>query len=274
MTIAFPPVTLPETAYRRSYFTGELLRLANVFADLLVRLAPRTYRSLSDKSPRSCYGALLDYLGDELFPVFYPFLDEDWWDNREGEDVAEMGYGYEAEAFGIPVEVFGLDEEDIMYVGSPALALAAYLCYPYGSINEHRPVIDDFTALKRFPELRKQYAGLFTVGHFDKAPRGRLWTPPWNALGLLSGYAQNNTGYRWLDYSHTSISEGGGYPPWALAEVRALAQEWKRIRPAFERLKALIAYIDERPNDRLPLLAGALCGEPQARLQISQPERG
>lgn len=144
----FPAILLPEVAIRRSYFTGELLRLANVFVDLLARLAPGVYRALADKSARGCYGALLDTLGDSLFPVFYPFFDEDW-DTPVQEDIGEMGYGSEAEAFGIPVEVFGLDEDDVFYGGLPAIALASYLCYSYNL--EHRPALDDFAALKKFP---------------------------------------------------------------------------------------------------------------------------
>lgn len=262
--IAFPSIALPGPAYRRSYFAHELARLVSVFPSLLAQLAPDVYRALKDKSAMGCYGSLLRYIDANLFPIF------DTWILDVIEDL-EIDPASEAEGFGIPVHVLGLDDEDLVYnIGSPSITLAYYLCWT--SSYSGRPALDTLAALEKFPEVRRQYQELFTVKHFHKPPRGRRWTPPWDALKLLCDYSQNGTGYRWLDYSHIMVEEVGGYPPWHIDEIRALAREWKRTQPVWERLKAIIEHVDARPTERLPLLGGALCGEKQARLQISQPE--
>ncbi len=260
-------MTLPETALRRSWVVQQLQCYCNPFAILLAQLAPKRWEKMVGENTLAIYYALLETCGS-LFPIFDPFFYADE-DPTEGDPIEERL------EFGIPIDLLGLNDDEIIYGASPTFGFIGYLMdQPEGREQPHEFPRDVGESWKNITELRPFY-GVTIESKWIHAPRGREWRGVWNPMTALAEYVMHDTGNWMLDVSNQSAAEDyleGGYPPWTIEDVRNCEREYQRAKPILKTIETLRAYVDERPSERLPLLAAALTGDKAARFQLSQPK--
>ncbi len=254
-------ITLPKTAVRISWLLRQVDVRYGTFARLLSKLDPKFPIDYS-KGSHSAYYALLKYL-DTQFPTFDPVFeqpdDEDDWDCL-----------YEMEEFGIPVQFYGRDydmrEGDAAHA---AFAAVEWFCAYDRQHGHWSAEIEHWAALCKIGGIK----------HFEKIPhkpdaiklgRGWTWAGVWAGLPDLVRYAQSETGMWFLDHSDLDVMESGGfYPRWSVGEVRAIASEWKRAKPVWERIKALADTIDADREQYVPLVLRVLSGDLEAREMVT-----
>lgn len=259
----------------RRTWLAETLRASgytSVFARLLRELAPERLARCQDVE--AIYRELLAHIG-ALFPVYTP--DYDWWEEMWGEAVDEDGdettydFEYHAFDFGIPVNVRGLDDQDVLASEHcpPALALGYAL-----SRSHLLPAGDSLLppALRPFSRLE---IGLL-LGSRDAAtpepPHGRRWARAWAGLPDFWDYVNAHTGCAFLDYSDGDLAEGIVNPPWDLDEIHNLADDWRRGAPIWQHVKVLVDYVG-KSQARLLDLGRLLTGDEAARRRLSAPQR-
>lgn len=264
----FAAVTLPETAWRRSWIVGQLQRYCNPFAVLLAQLAPKQWARVANENTMAVYYELL-YVCNELFPVYdaYFYADEDPTEGDPLQARLEMG---------IPLDLLGLNEDEIEYGHSPTFGFLGYLMEPVeGRKQPHAFPRGLGESWRRLAELQPLY-GRYIERKWANAPRGREWCGVWKNITALAGYVMHDTGNWMLDVSNQAASEDygeGGYPPWTIEDIRNCEREYKHAQPLLKSIMALRDYVDERPGERLPLLAAALTGDREVRRQLSRPKR-
>jgi hypothetical protein len=247
---------------RKSWLIQQADIRCNWFARLLARLDPK-WPVAQQMGRLSAYYALLRYLDEHCFPVFYPEF-EDWGD---GPDFSPLDAAWE---MGIPVDVCGREYDDRF--GSHHAAYSAvewFFANKSGYEGSHGQSLNNFPALKMLPiaDLARQPLN----ASFDRLGRGWQWRAPWEGLRDLVNYCTAATGHSILDYSHMDINESGGYyPRWSLGEIRAITAEWRRAKPKWERIMRLADYIDEQPLSRVPLMLRVLTGDADARASLSE----
>ncbi len=251
-TFQAPPV-------RRSWVAD---RLSGVvagahFAQLLHRLAPEHWRNLRARAPETVFAALLTWCS-RRFPVFDPLMD--------GEPFGQCYFHMH-----IPIQAFSVDPyEDSL--GSPAVALCmamtptdSALWYDNLNLNDLECLHDYLDGLPR------------GIEHGAALPyaiaRQRVWRAPWHGLWDLWAFAHHATGYLFLDETDLSMQESESFPEWELAEIHYLVRHWRQAKPVWKRIRALAEYVDQQPEQRLPLLAGALMRDPQTLAQLTAPRR-
>jgi hypothetical protein len=268
-----PPVVMPAAVVlpiaaalplRRSWLARALHQIDNEFAQLLRELVPGAVVEIGD--PLNAYWALLDHLST-LFPVYEPATD--FWEettdeeNAQGENTSVVDQAlYE----GIPVKVLGLSFDDARHYAHPALMLAAYLC---SDCREALPrKLEDIPGLEPILE-RKLCQSPLAVN----APRGRQWSGAWVGLPDLVAYVRHETGCSILDYGEDDYADGMEQPEWDIDEIRGLIADWKRGKPMWARIEALVSYIGKDRGSLLDL-GRLLTGDPDTRRALSTPKRG
>ncbi len=263
--IAARPIAVPR-ALRPSWLSERLSELAGMamFGTLLVQLAPRTYAGMRDKTPLGCFVALCNHL-DTLFPV-----------NSYGVEVAAEGVLMgdstlqDIFAWGIPVDVHGFD--DGRDYGDPPSSPADCVCLCFGSpSNFQQDSTTDYAVYSTLDDYREGLPAPRVVDPRKlKPPRGRKWLPPWDGLLDLFAYVHHATGYDMLDLTGDDLAEmAAEMPPWNLDEIKSLAKSWAECKAILDRAEKLRQYIDAQPEERLPLLAGALAGDREALREIT-----
>jgi hypothetical protein len=266
--VRFAAVTLPETALRRSWLVAQLQRYCHPFAVLLAQLAPRRWTGLAGENTQAIYYALMEVCG-RRFSIWYPefYADED---PTEGDPIEERLQ------MGIPVDLLGLGDDEIEYGKSPTYGFIGYLMEnPEGRRNPQTFPLVLGEPWKHLAELQPFY-GKHIESKWSHAPRGREWRGVWRGITLLAQYVMHDTGNWMLDVSNQEALEDyndQGNPPWTLEDVLNCEREYKRAKPIIKAIEQLRAYVDERPGERLPLLAAALTGDAVVRRQLSRPKR-
>jgi hypothetical protein len=261
-------VTLPATALRRSWIAAQLQHYCNPFAVLLAQLAPKRWARIAGENTLALYYELLAVCSD-LFPVFEAmfYADDDPTDGDPIEERLEMG---------IPIDLLGLNDDEIEYGTSPTYGFIGYLMEPLEGRRQPREFPHGLgECWKKIAELQPLY-DMYIERKWAHAPRGREWCGAWKPITALAGYVMHDTGNWMLDVSNQEASEDYGecsYPPWTIEDIRNCEREYKRAKPVLKSILALRAYVDERPGERLPLLAAALTGDRDVRMQLSQPKR-
>lgn len=249
MTLAFPLPTIPANALSRSFIAdcANGIGYGMQWHKMLKQFAPAKARTVSPYQPLACYSALCDHIAAELFPLFSVAID----DLDVRDDRIEYAWDY-----GIPAEVCGLSYQDLSdgILRAPVSLVAAFVVKDYES------------------DSLDEYSGALERGfHFSfKPPRGREWIAPWGDVNLLLDYISNNTGFAFLDWSHDAIVDGGDYPRWNIGEIKGLAADWKKAKPYWDRIVALINYLDHKKN--LRLLADLLSGDKATLAQVTKPK--
>jgi len=257
----FTPITLPPTAVRRSWLLQQADTRCNAFARLLAKLDPK-WPVEQAHGRLSAYYALLNYLDQRCFPVFFPEF-EDWSD--------EPNYTPIDSAFelGIPVDVHGREFDDRF--GSHLIAYAAvewFFANKSDYEGSHARDFHNYPALNLLPIT--EFASRPLVADFHRLGRSWAWRAPWDGLRDLVDYCTASTGNSILDYSHMDINESGGYyPRWSLGEIRGLTAEWRHGQPKWDRIDRLASYIDEQPLARVPLMLRVLTGDADAKSEIT-----
>jgi hypothetical protein len=70
---------------------------------------------------------------------------------------------------------------------------------------------------------------------------------PLDALPDLIEMLEQTCGNFWLDVGELSLAEGGGYPLWSVEEVTWLAGEWRKAKPAMDRIQRLLDWRNKGP---------------------------
>jgi hypothetical protein len=269
--IHFQAIALPGLAYRRSYFAEAILRQTSTFVRLLCQLAPDRYARLQDKSPMSVYWELLNCCGT-LFPTFEPDFDDYFDEGSEPE--TEYDIAAEAEQFGIPLDLQGVNDDDLVTGSSPTLCFIAYLSDigPRTSVKELGEGTGE--SFRHIETLEPFFDRELESFNCAQPPRGREWAGDWRNITDLVNYVQHNTDLMLIDNSDQLMWESGeGYGPWNMEHIRYYTECWKAAEPVFDRITALRKWIDARPENRLPLLAAAITGDKFIRRQLSQPKK-
>jgi len=270
---AFPVPNLAalprEMTYRPSAIAERMTEKAGwlTFGSLLRQIAFPVYDALRDKSPYVCYLALLHHIEDKLFPIYY--VDEDWLElnGEEGEDPILY-----LEQDGIPIRLMGVDP----YFDGPndieSPAVAACLCFRSwdGCHASMTPAVFDCLADVR-DEF--QFPDPFPIVAVNqvKTPRGRKWIGPWDGLRDLYAYCHSSTGSVFLDNAMSAHFEGAENPRWDPDEIKGLARDWAYARPIVERINVMRDYLDERPVERVPLMARILSRDREALREVTYP---
>lgn len=259
-----PVVTLPATAYRRTWFADRLKDAAGrgVFGRLLAQVAPRVYAQLRDRHPFACYWALIAYVDACLFPLAPWIIDDIEFDPDEGSEDDVLAALVDR---GIVPGTEGVDPDDDG-VDSPALALCLRLTTDAHALE----VLDDFDLADLWLTARP-----LSPRHRVRPPRGRVWRKPWQGLNDLFAWATSSSGNAFVDLSLTQVQESYSLDAWTLENVRVITRTWQRAKAILRRAAALRAFVDQAPAERLPLLAGALLGRRSAlaAVTVARPRR-
>ena len=261
-------MTLPETAWRRTWIAAQLQRTCNSFAVLLEQLAPKRWARLAGENTQAIYYELLSVCS-ERFPLFDPYFytDEDPTDGDPIEERLE---------FGIPIDLLGIPDEEIEYGTSPTFGFIGYLMEPAEWRTSPREFQRDMgKSWRNIAELQPFYEK-YIEHRWCQAPRGREWRGVWKPITALAEYVMHDTGNWMLDVSNRAAQEDygeGAYPPWTIEDIRNCEREYQRAKPVLKSILALRDYVDARPGERLPLLAAALTGDHEMRRQLSKPKR-
>lgn len=254
--------TLPNPAYCRTWacldFPEDGVGLG-FFVELLREIDPRLAQDLRGAPPFTHYQAVAEHCAN-AFPCI------DYWFDDADEGIPGF----------IPVDALGVNLWDDT-IDSPALALCIVAGRtPKDPYSEQGGIysIEDFGCLRNLPHAVAQSMrlGFQRRPVMPRCPRGRRWQAPWHGLKDLYQFATHETGYGFLDVVHIE-EDGYSYPEWNADEIRALAHQWQNAKPVWERATDLRKYIDARPRERLPLLAGALLHDPAALWKITRPGR-
>lgn len=263
--VRFTPITLPDTAFRKSCIARLFRKRANLFAQLLAQVAPRVYEATADRTGWDYYKALLAWC-DVRFPIWEPDYLED--EIGAGEDAMDI-----LTEMGIPVSPVGLIDEEMFDFTSATLNVVTYLLHPMrerpdlGSSRLWNRTRDDWTNL---PFLRPFSEIEIDVSNFN-APRGRQWMGRYKSLPHLIQYIYHDTGNQLLDLCSYDLDEGGN-PPWSIDDINFLIKDWAEALKIWKPLTALIEWLDAEPNGRIPIVLGALAGDQAVRREISRPK--
>jgi len=263
--VKFSPIVLPDTAYRKTCVARLLRKKTNFFANLLAQVAPRMYAATDARSDWDYYTALLNWC-DQRFPVWTPDYLQD--EIGTGDDAMQLLI-----EMGIPVEPVGLTDEDIFDFNSTTLNVVTYLLYP----RANRPDLNRLISRNNNSDWAKQtFFRPFSDFEIDVAnfnpPRGREWVGRYKSLPNLFQYIYHDTGNQWLDLCPYDLDEGGN-PPWSIADIEFLIKEWTAAHKIWRPLTELLTWLDAEPNDRIPIVLGALTGDQAVRREISRPKR-
>lgn len=264
------PITIPvrvNTAPRRSYFLNKFqdIEFGLRWKEMLVKLAPGKAKKLSPLEPMKCYEALLAHCS-KLFPIADTLIDE-W------EDESDYSAAYEAWSYGVPIDVLGVDYDELHYTRSPAIALPLlYSEYGGDRIDNRVSVMRNIDSLKDVKSLAKIISRPLAEKWRDAYIR-RTWAKPWDTAGLFLDYCYGNTGYQILDWTHSAISQGGGFPEWSIEEIRGNATEWAMAEPAYKQICKFQEYVNANAEKRLPILAGILTADPKIIERYSTEKR-
>ena len=260
--IAFPLPALPAQAFRRSWIVEQCRNAAagQTFRKLLWQLVPATKATARSWNWQEIFQAVASEVG-ERFPIYEP-------------DPALLEYG-EATLddyldWGIPVAPFGNTAD----LGGCALELTNVTVYPI--ILEEPGECHTLRQDGLLPWLGTWWAGPAVDKHGQwlrpwRLPRGRKLTGVWVGVPDLIRWVRMDTGNMWLD-THPDDLDGSYGPRWSIGEINALTRLWQQAEPIHNRARALLQYVDARPNDRLQLLYRVLRGEPQALAQVTAPK--
>lgn len=263
------PIALPAPALSRLWFARFLAGdgLPEHFRPLLRALAPAEYAALAEPTPFNCYKALLKWLthADRL-PIAYYALDAlleveaqmragqiatpdeymDDWGEHEGVWWTDT----------IPVDMFGVDYDDMPGETSPAKALVLAELYA----EAYGVKVNLFEALEPHRDLLQMLTPMIGgAPMYYQPPRGRAFVKPWDGLPDLCGWMGNGTMNSFCDISDVDVGTGDvEMPPWTLGDVQSLMRQWQEAQQIMGRANALARHIDQNPRARLPLLHGVL----------------
>lgn len=275
--MSFPVPNLASLqAYRPTWFAKQLQEYDGPlrFGILLRQLEPDRYAALARATapnppkPLDCYIQVLEHL-DGLFPVHpYAFSLVE-----EAEDLGVEGENFDFNPFfnSIPVDSVRQEpyEEELE---SPALALCWMFLEFANDYLDQAQYVNPQPCLKAWEALIPDWLTGVTRKNLGKPPRGREWRKPWQDLGALFSFACGITDCPFIDYTQTDLEEIV-LPDWNLEQIRALEAEWKRGKTIMDRALSLANFIDSKPQERIPLLAGVLHGDKAAWSQITIPTK-
>lgn len=263
------PFLILGDAFRKTWFAQRLAEYAGAgkFRGLLRRVAPEVFRKIADPRPGVCFMALVRHIQKNLFPL-HPFL------LAEIESVAAhrgpAGLDDLADRFsiGIPYAALGLNfYED----GVDSTAIAVCIAMNPNEEGWESKLLDPYqTELAPWANQEVGEDAWSMTG--IRPPRGRRWLEPWGSLQLLYLWTCSETGSMWLDvYPGIWNEDASTMAAWNVFEIEHLTQSWKAIKPLYQGIDALVRYVDARPRERLPLLAGALAGDKTTLTRLSAP---
>lgn len=277
----------PVPLYRPTWAARTLEQEADgwFFARLLRQVAPAAYATLPNQSGAKCFRALVEHCRAR-----FPMVELNGKDVFEGWDGRVINICTAAREEGMLVDVRGFNQADYYGGGSVLLSVLARLVF--NTDDATNSVFWDIEFLVDPPEeadlerqLRDEHVWsdeLMAVltrrldRGFRKAPRGRAWLAPWNGLTDLMAWLTHSTGSLFLDYGDDDFAESGEWPAWDAEEIAALASDWKRYAPMWDRILALAQYLLEPKAadraQRLLLMAKLLTGDQAARRLCSEPK--
>lgn len=192
----------------------------------------------------------------ELFPVDLSFLD-DFYNSGEGN---LLDYWIPFNGYGLPWELSDAMDE-VEACATPVLAVLGSL----GFLNENDFDIDVDDMLDDLATWWYRKSGQAELPAWDRPPgdeaglkalqaRLRRLPPPLDALADVVDIALKNTGNTFLDSVpwFWDVEYTGGYYglDWTAENVRELAEEFDRARPAVNRLEAYKRWYDGQVNPR------------------------
>lgn len=275
----FPVPDLGD-AFRRSFFVRDNNNEVTLM-DLVRILHALNPRAL-DNVPMTYRGVLPAVWGElkKLFPIYA-------WTESEmlARDEDELVYFAQI----IPVEVSGIYwyEQDPGAV-SPALCVCALFWRPF-DFEEflHAPQMKKYVAHVRpaYDKLVNTLTPSRSDAEYDdgavyderyiklRTPRGRVWHSAWEAFPKTVQYASSQTGIAFLDWDQYTLDENGydAYPPMTLADIRALAHQWREAKHTLKRIEAFCKWADADPA-RVGLMARVLAGDKDALHQITEAQ--
>lgn len=258
------PVPNLANAYRPSFFEGALSNVNYLaqYKRVLRETFPKRYRTLKRRTPRACYLALYEECA-KRFPMYeMPYMDAQ---EVDGADFANE----------IPYEVLGIDPyEEQIY--SPAVALIFIYWYRATKADERDYPGGTFDCFKDYykelpawlPDTPK-----YLLKTYLTPGRRRRWKTPWNYLYDLVVRVTGQTDNPFIDTTVQIQHESAMFPAWDREEIRALAKYCRRAKPIVQNAAKLVTYVDERPRERLPLLAGALRRDAGTLQQLTTTSR-
>ncbi len=252
-----PVITLPAPALSRRWLalTIEQQSAGHFFKRLLKRYAPDALAGCKQHW-RAWYQALIKALDDKL-PL-------DWLAYELADDAEDV---QELIEWGIPITVCGIYGESLFDGTSKAYSLAACISGFWDISFEGQ-----FAAYPGLTE-RASYCHPRFVNRRFELPNGYAWREPWGAISDLYLYVQADTGNAFLDYSD---EEGQMMNPrWSIGELNALIHEWRLGEPRLAAIERLQKYIDEQPDQQLPMLVSVLAGEwtPEVLAEVARKGR-
>lgn len=249
------PVKLPF-AIRWSWLAGEIERKESEidFCALLRHFAPAEYRRERPNTQLNAYVRLIDWLGERI-----PMLAADEAERWGRDALAEGGVlGWD----GIPVYAQGVEDEDM---NSPAIAALMTVFKSGGYIQD---TFAPYTAMAAGWGI----ALPLDMNHLVKPPRRKRWVKPWGGLCDLLEWINHDTEYDWLNFTEEDMGYSQN-PSWNKDEIQGLLDTWERCQPVLERAMTFRAWVDEQPQERLPLMGRVLLNDPAAMAAITEPKR-
>lgn len=258
------PVPNLVSGLRPSYFE-EALNQAHYLAQFQTALKeafPKRYAAMEMRTPRAYYLALFEECA-ALFPM-----------NEFGYESVKAGWNEFYD--GIPFGVFR-PEPDNHDLDSPALALL----FTYWDKNRGEDPFtvtprEGYRVLYRYKsEVSNWLPGspVVSLRTYMRAPRGRRYRKPWGNLYDFITCFIGATDNSFIDTTDLEQHEMEMFPRWQKDEIEALADAWRRAKPLLDRAHELRRFVDKKPRERLPLLAGAFRRDPAIMQQITEPSR-
>jgi len=169
---------------------------------------------------------------------------------------------------GIPIELFGVDDEMALEDTSPAMALGMAERHGVESVS-YVPALRAFAKIVQ-PLVASWEAA--NAGNSDPVVRvhvkahpaplltldGWTWKKDWQAFPDWYRYCLSDTNLGFLDYS---MYEDVSFPAWNMGEINTLTEEWKAARPVWDRITTFTAFVDMEPKARLPHLVKLIMGD-------------
>lgn len=218
------------------------------FRALLRHFVPALYSKKRPATQLMAYELLLRWLAERAPIDADGAID---WGREIVEEGGQLGDG------GIPIILFGYDDYE---VSSPARALFMTWLIEGGHVAQEFPYL--MPIINDLPEPPENF------DHLAAPPAGRRWVSPWDGLRDFAQWMTSSTGWGFLDYCYDDSIE---FPAWNIDEVQSLIEDWSKCEPILNRIGAFNSWVDEKPEERLPVAIRALKNEPAAIAAITEP---
>jgi hypothetical protein len=228
---------------------------------LLAQMDPAAWAKVKRGNWREWYAALCASC-NKRFPVWEGAVDQ-WAMEADGlNDVM---------AYGIPLDLHGIDDESAFDVDSVAMAVGVIERHELHSmvpsaLQAHADLVRPMLkANEETVPIRIRVDGTQTPAEakaktppIAKPMRGWVFAAKWSGWPVYRDYMLSKTGNGFLDYSMFDEME---LPDWNMAEINDLQQQWARALPVWNQITAFIKFIDSNPTRTLPVLVRLWMGD-------------